>query len=511
LLACALGALALAAPAAADVTVGVADDRGKLAADGGLQFLADMREVGLTENRITLAWDPEHPTTIRDQASLDRYIANATAAGVRISMVVAPSRARALFGSTSATTQFVEFVAQVARTYRQVKDFAVGNEPNQPRFWQPQFSTRGAGLACTTYARVLGQAYDALKAVDSTITVLGVSLSPRGNDNALAATNASTSPVRCIRDMGAAYRASRRRRPLMDELAFHPHPNSNTDSFLVGYRWPNAGTPNLGRIKQAVWDAFRGTGQPTFAERGRPVSRAARPPLRFRLNEIGWQTSIPASSMDAYYGRESVARVAEDRHQSDVYSALIPYYACDDSVRSMLYYGLVDEPDLDRWQAGLIRADGTRRPSFTTVKSMISRGMWKCTRRKVTWRHSSVVVGAQARFGERRRSARDTNWTFVSASEEASTFKAAMYRLKTRRLSATARKRLLKAVGVKRTPKPVFTTRGRIPAHQGTFVRFKRKRLKAGYYVFAIRLAAEMNPTRTTTLVSRPFAVGTPK
>jgi hypothetical protein len=511
LLACALGSLVLAAPAAADVTVGVADDRGKLAADGGAQFLADMRDVGLTENRITLAWDPDHPTTIRDQAALDRYVANATAAGVRVSMVVAPSRARALFGSTSATSQFVAFVAQVARTYRQVKDFAVGNEPNQPRFWQPQFSTRGAGLACTSYARVLGQAYDALKAVDSSITVLGVSLSPRGNDNALAATNASTSPVRCIRDMGAAYRASRRKRPIMDELAFHPHPNSNTDSFLVGYRWPNAGTPNLGRIKQAVWDAFRGTAQPVFAERGRPASRAALPPLRFRLNEIGWQTVIPPGSMDAYYGRESVARLAEERHQSDVYSALIPYYACDESVRSMLYYGLVDEPDLDRWQAGLIRADGTRRPSYGTVRSMLARGLAKCSRRPVTWRHSTVVVGATARFGERRRSARDTNWTFVSSSEEASTFKAAMYRLKSRRLGATARKRLLAAVGVRRAPKPVFTARGKIRAHQGTFIRFKRKRLKAGYYVFAIRVRAEMNPTRTTALVSRPFAVGTPR
>jgi hypothetical protein len=142
---------------------------------------------------------------------------------------------------------------------------------------------------------------------------------------------------------------------------------------------------------------------------------------------------------------------------------------------------------------------------------MLARGLAKCSRRPVTWRHSTVVVGATARFGERRRSARDTNWTFVSSSEEASTFKAAMYRLKSRRLGATARKRLLAAVGVRRAPKPVFTARGKIRAHQGTFIRFKRKRLKAGYYVFAIRVRAEMNPTRTTALVSRPFAVGTPR
>ncbi len=214
--------------------------------------------------------------------------------------------------------------------------------------------------------------------------------------------------------------------------------------------------------------------------------------------------------MSAYYGRESVARVAEERHQADVYSALVPYYACDESVRAALYYGLVDEPDLDRWQAGLMRADGTRRPSYGAVKSVLSRGLARCNRRPVTWRHSTVVVGANAKFGERRRSAGDTNWTFVASSEEASSFTAAMYRLKGRALSAAGRKKLLAAVGVKRTPKALFTAKGKVRAHLGTFVRFRRKRVAAGYYVFAIRLRAEMNPTRTTALLSKPFAVGKP-
>jgi hypothetical protein len=296
----------------------------------------------------------------------------------------------------------------------------------------------------------------------------------------------------------------------MDELAFHPHPNSYTDNHTVGYRWPNAGTSNLGRIKQAIWDAFRGTAQPVFEEAGRPVSRAALPPLRFRLNEIGWQVGVPSSSLHAYYGRESVSRLADERLQADVYAALIPYFACDRSVRSMLYYGLVDEPDLDRWQAGLIRADGTARPSYATVKSTLARGLARCTRRPVTWRHTTTVVGAHAKFGERRRYASETNWTFVASSEEATTFTAAMYRLKGRTLSSSARRALRGAVGVRRTPKPVFTARGKIRAHLGSFVRFRRKRLAPGHYVFAIRLRAEMNPIRTTALVSRPFAVGNP-
>jgi hypothetical protein len=508
LLTCALAALAVAAPAGADLTVGVADDGGKLAGDGGGWFLSQMREAGLQENRITVGWDPDRPATIHQKEQLDRYVANASAAGIRLMVLISPTRARALSGSAGSRNDFVRFVVQFARTYPQVKEIGVGNEPNQPRFWQPQFSNSGRSLACGAYERVLAQAYDALKAVDAGITVIGVSLSPRGNDNPLASVNSSTSPVRCIRELGVAYRASGRTKPIMDELAFHPHPNSYTDGYRVGYRWPNAGTSNLGRIKQAVWDAFNRTGQPTFAEAGKPVFKAARPPLRVRLNEVGWQVSVPSSSADAYYGRESVTRLADERSQAEIYSALIPYFACDASVRSMLYYGLVDEPDLDRWQAGLIRADGTRRPSFGAVRSALGRGLTRCSRRPARWRHTTKVVGATARFGERRRSKSETTWSFSAASEEASIFRAAMYRLKGNRLSLAQRKQLQAAVGVRRRPKPVFSARGKARAHLGTFVRFPRKRLAPGRYVFAIRLTAEMNPARQSVLVSKPFAVG---
>jgi hypothetical protein len=503
-----LAALASASAAFGDLQVGAADDGGKLADDGGAWFLAQMRQVGLQENRITIGWDPDHPATIPQKEQLDRYLANASATGIRVMALISPTRARALTESPSSKNDFVRYLAQVARTYPTLKDLGVGNEPNQPRFWQPQFSSTGRALACGAYERVLAQAYDALKAVDSSITVIGVSLSPRGNDNALAAVNASTSPVRCIRELGLAYRASGRKRPIMDELAFHPHPNSYTDGYRVGYRWPNAGTSNLGRIKQAIWDAFNGTGQPTFAEAGKPVFKAALPALRVRLNEVGWQVAIPSSSLDAYYGRESVTRLADERSQADIYAALLPYFACDSSIRSMLYYGLVDEPDLDRWQAGLIRADRTRRPSFGAVQSALARGLARCNRRPTKWRHTTTVVGATARFGERRRSASDTTWSFAAASEEASIYQAAMYRLPGRRFSAAQRKRLRAAVGRRRTPRPVFSARGKARAHNGAFVRFPRKRLARGTYVFAVRLSAEMNPARQSVLLSKPFAVG---
>ena len=65
--------------------------------------------------------------------------------------------------------------------------------------------------------------------------------------------------MKFLQGMGAAYRASGRTKPLMDELAFHPYPKKDTDSLTEGYLWPNAGVTNLDRIKQAFWDAFGAT------------------------------------------------------------------------------------------------------------------------------------------------------------------------------------------------------------------------------------------------------------
>src|SRR5262249_19354982 len=146
---------------------------------------------------------------------------------------------------------------------------------NQPRFWQPQFSTSGAALSGAAYEPLLAASYDALKSVDPSINVIGIGLSPRGNDDPLAKSNVSISPVRFINDVGIAYRASGPTKPTMDQPGSPPHPNQNTAPPLKGYPWPKAGLPNLDRIKQAVWDAFNGTAQPVFAERGKPAQANA--------------------------------------------------------------------------------------------------------------------------------------------------------------------------------------------------------------------------------------------
>jgi hypothetical protein len=184
--------------------------------------------------------------------------------------------------------------------------------------------------------------------------VIGLGLSPRGNDNPNATSNISTSPVRFIRYLGAAYRASGRTLPIMDALAFHPYPNPSSadDPLTKGYQWPNAGVPNLDRIEQAVWDAFEGTGQPTFAEGGaRRLFEVAAPPLSFVLDETGWQAAIPSTSRAAYTGFENSKTVSETT-QARIYGSLIRLVECDPAVSSLNFFHLIDESGSPASRAG---------------------------------------------------------------------------------------------------------------------------------------------------------------
>jgi hypothetical protein len=507
-LACALVALVVAAPAGAEIVVGAADNRPESSPEQAERFYDTMVDVGLTENRLSIVWNPQQPNVIERQTAVDQAVALAAARGIRITFSVYARPSNAISGSAPNGARFVAFLAHLARTYPTVRSFIVGNEPNKPLGWLPQFDARGRAVACSSYAGILAAAYDALKAVDQGITVIGLAAGARGNDNPRARSNASISPVRCIRDIGRAYRASRRTRPLMDELSLHPYPQIMSDSLETGYRWPNAGVPNLARIKQAVWDAFNRTRQPTFAEPGAPLRT-----LKFRLNEVGWQVAIPPSSLPAYHGQETVA-VTDDGHQAAVYGNLIPYLACDASVRSVLFFNMVDEPDLDRWQSGLLRADWTRRPSYNIVRSAIAARTTRCSRRPVVWRHATKVVAAQAKFPDARRPRREreTLWSFTVRADEGAHFAAAIFpATKTGAVPASSRARFTRALRRGgRVKGAVSTARGKFVGRGARLVRFRKQRLKPGRYVFAVRLSAEMNPARSSTFVGRAFQVGQP-
>jgi hypothetical protein len=282
--------------------------------------------------------------------------------------------------------------------------------------------------------------------VNPNITVVGVGLSPRGNDLPRAKSNVSTSPVKFIRGLGIGYRRLARNKPLMDVFGFHPYPARDRDPLHRGYRWPNAGVANLDRIKQAMWDAFHDTAQPTFLE-GVPESEPEPPalpaeplpplleppplpppapqeppapvepspppvqqpepepelvpPLTFKLDEVGWQVTIPRTSRRAYHGRENV-RPTDERTQARIYGELVRQMACDATVGELLFFGLVDEPNLDRWQAALVRADRTRRPAWGAVRTALQEVANGCSRRLRAWHHTERVIGAAVAYSRGR-------------------------------------------------------------------------------------------------------------
>ena len=461
---------------ASAVDVGVVDDYG-VAPENAPWFFDSLAELGMRENRISIPWDPEAPTTIQRQQALEFYVPYASLRGIRVVFAVAPAKARSITADPGAAAQYAAFLQQLARTFPTVKDYVIGNEPNQPRFWQPQFGPRGEPLAPAAYYSLLARSYDALKAVDPSTTVIGLGLSPRGNDQPKARDNVSISPVRFINGLGKAYRRDRRQKPIMDELGFHPYPDRDTDSLTKGYRWPNAGVPNLGRIKQAFWDAFHGTRQPTFGE-GRGRGRIA-----FRLGELGWQVGVVPASAHAYHGRESVPTTSE-ANQSAVYNQAIRYLACDASVRSVLFFLLRDEPDLERWQAGLVRADGSRRPSFDSVKGTVTQTRGRCPGRMSSWRHSITVAGAKVRFPKKRvLPARRRTLAVVVNAEEDATLDAGLYRGKRR----------------------VLRQRANVKAYRSRIVRFST-RFRPGRYTFRVTLRAAMNPARKKSF-SKPLRI----
>ena len=496
--ACALVACAVTGAARAALEVGVTEDAGKTG-DAGASFFATLHDVGLKVNRVSINWDASSPSAIPGEADIASWLPQAQADGIRIVFSVAPANAKDLTAGRGRMAEFGTFMTQLATRFPTVKDYVIGNEPNQPRFWQPQYSTTtGAPLAAAQYLPMLASGYDALKAVDPTINVIGVGLSPRGNDQPFAKSNASRSPVRFLHDLGVAYRASKRTKPIMDELAFHPYPQPQQGAPTIRYAWPTAGLANLDRIKQAVWDAFNGTAQPTFAEPGVTATK----PLRFDLDEVGWQVSPLPALASMYTGVETPSLVpVTEQTQADYYSQIIRTLACDPSVRMLSFFHLVDETQLDRWQSGLERVDGSHRPSYDSVKQTIAQTGGTCLGKPVVWRHATGVILPTAAWGSLgRQPAKRRLWRFGATAGEEASYVAGLF--KAGPSKAALARRLAGA-----RPKPLLTAKGTIEAAPRV-VAFPVRRLRPGRYVYAIRMSATMNSKRVSVLVSRPFQVG---
>jgi hypothetical protein len=289
----------------------------------------------------------------------------------------------------------------------------------------------------------------------------------------------------------------------MDALGFHIYPRTNTNPPSRQYAWPNAGGADLARVKQATWDAFGGTAQPTFPEGPALAGNAA---LGLVVDEFGWQVAIEPALAARYTGAENVPTVSE-AEQAGNYAELIRMLSCDSAVTDAMVFHLVDESDLNRFQTGLLRADRSERPSYGAARDAIAAAA-SCAA-PTSWTHATGVAGAKAVFAERNHPATRAIFGISATASEDAAAKAGMFRVggpKARPQPAEISRSLASASG---PSTPALTAIKLVKA--GYTPRFEfRGRLQPGYYVFAIRLSAAMNPARSQTLVSRVFKVGKP-
>jgi hypothetical protein len=378
-------ALLSGAAVASAADIGANDDSAKYAEDGGAALYSDMTAVGLRQTVIGVRFTPSEQMQIQGKELLDRAVASALGAGLNVVLAVYPYPPREIEAGLGSPAAFGAYVSAVARAFPQVRQFVLGNEPNQPAFWRPQFGRSGANVSAAAFGPYLAAGYDALKATDPELRVVGIGLSPRGNDKPYAKSNISTSPIRFLRALGQWYRASGRTLPLMDAFSFHPYPNAATDPLERGYGWPNAGFVNLDRVKQALWDAFHGTAQPT-----------TRNGLKLHLDEVGWQ--VDTSRFSGYIGAENVP-VTDELTQAAIYGDLIRRAACDPDVESVSFFGFRDDSSRIGFQAALHRADGSVRPAAAAVKAAIEETAGGCAGGVVAWKPNATVVGARVDLG----------------------------------------------------------------------------------------------------------------
>ena len=463
-------ALAAAVPAAA-ADFGANDDTGKWAPDAGAGVYAQMASLGLRQVVVTVRWQPSDPLGLAERPVLDLTVAAARSAGVDVVFAAYPYPPREIEAGLARPAAFGAWLSELAQRYPEVRGYVVGNEPNQPAFWRPQFA-RSRQLSAAAFGPFLAAGYDALKGIDRSLTVVGVGLSPRGNDRPFARSNVSTSPIRFLAALGAWYRSSGRGAPLMDGLSFHPYPNRATDALSRGYPWPNAGFVDLDRVKQAVWDAFVGTGQPTTLDG-----------LRLYLDEIGWQ--VDTTAVEGHTGAENVA-VTTEAHQAEVYADVVRRAVCDPEIAQVNIFGFRDDAARTGFQAGLQRVDGTPRPSADALRDALAEPP-ACV--QPPWRPTRSVLGAA-----RPRIAVSGGALRVEvAAAEGAVARACL--LPGSHSQASAGRVLATRAGVGGS-----CVAGSVPANRSTTLRLGRP---SGPHTLAVRLSAEANSGRATMIVRR--------
>ncbi|MGE5275320.1 MAG: hypothetical protein ACM3QU_16355 [Verrucomicrobiota bacterium] len=310
--------------------------------------VALMTSANLADSaRVTVTWERTQ-TAIDDGllSDLRNGVDTARAAGIDVYLDAYPADSSQTPRTAAEQARFATWLAGVVTGIPGLEHVIVGNEPNLNLFWSPQFGPAGQDAAAAGYERLLARTYDAVKRVAPQVEIVGGTLAHSGT-NKRGTGRDTHSPSRFILDMGAAYRASRRIRPIMDAFSYHPY-MERSDLPPTFRHNPVANTVTIadyGKLISLLERAFGGTRQ-----KGETL------PLVY--DEFGVEAKIPAAYASHYTGSEpATTHPVSEATQARYYADGMHLAACQPTVRTFMVFRLIDQPALADWQSGVYYAD----------------------------------------------------------------------------------------------------------------------------------------------------------
>ena len=317
----ALLALAPAASANANVRYGIQDDAWLLYGEGTVESrVKTLDDLGVDLVRYSIDWSRvEARKGAYDWSTVDPVLNALRAQGIRavVTLYGTPRWANGgrspNWAPTSGAT-FAAFAATAAKRYVWVKDWLIWNEPNQRRWLRPTTPR-------TYVTKLLNPAYAAIKRSSGGTRVAGGVTAPRGGSGGV-------SPVDWIRGMRAA--GAR-----LDAYAHHPYPINRFQTPWSGAcaHCETITMASLERLQREVKNAWGGA-------------------KKIWLTEFGYQTNPPDRLLGVSYQTQS-RFIGEAAWR--VFKAK--------NVEMLIHYLYKDEPDVGRWQSGLVTVSGKAKPA----------------------------------------------------------------------------------------------------------------------------------------------------
>jgi hypothetical protein len=316
--------------ASSSVRYGIQDDAWLEFGPGTLnQRLATFKRLGVPLVRFTLRWNeiarerPKQPTSPFDRAydwrRADRVLRGLRRYGLTpvVTLVGTPTWANGGRSPNFAPPHprdFRRFATAAARRYRWVRYWVIWNEPNKRLWLRP---TR----ARIYVEHLLNPGYEGIHAVLPHARVGGGATGPRG-------ANGGVSPTVWVRGMALAHAK-------LDAYAHHPYPATPTE------------TPSSGGCKNCPWI--------TMATIRKLLILVRRDfgPKPVWLTEYGYQTNPP----DTFLG-VPLKRQATMLSLAAMRAWRLP------RVTMLIQYLYRDEPELGRFQSGLVFIDDRWKPSL---------------------------------------------------------------------------------------------------------------------------------------------------